>query len=388
MGSYSHISFDKYPIFTAKNSYRTDAVDSIFLPEDYISEVRPNNSRNKLAWVVDKEDDSEYTFKGYRQTAKICKQRLEIFGTKLSTAKKDFETARVNASEEGYYDFLISKVTYKKYLDELRNIIKDKEKSWDYIYKNFKESLIYDELSIYGQSVESVLYSILSIIPEDSIIECDLSEVIGNGWVEEPGIRDDDDIEKIIVLAEGKTDTEFISKALSILYPHLCRYYHFIDFDEFKVESNASALAKLVIALTASNVKHPFIVLFDNDTTGIFEMKRLMQIKLPENIKVLKFPDIKLAKSYPTVGPTGIKKMNINGLACGIEMYFGHDVLMKNNTVIPVHWKAYNDKEKQYQGEITEKNYVQEKFREKLKSGNGDFTDIKTLLNMIFNAFN
>lgn len=386
MGSYSHITFNNYPIFTAKNSYRTDVVDSIFLPEDYISEVRLNNSRNKLVWEVDLEDDSEYTFKGYRQTAKICKQRLEIFGIKFSTAKKDFETARIKADEEGDYDFPIKKVTYKKYLDELRNILANEDKDWDFISRNLKEGLIHNELLIYGQSIESVLFSILSIIPEDSIVECDLSEVIENGWVEEPG--NSDNIEKIIVLAEGKTDTEFISKALSRLYPHLFRYYHFIDFDEFKVESNASALAKLVIALTASNVKHPFIVLFDNDTTGIFEMKRLMQIKLPENIKVLKFPDIKLAKSYPTIGPTGIKKMNINGLACGIEMYFGHDVLMKNNTVIPIHWKAYNDREKQYQGEITEKNYVQEKFREKLKSGSGDFTDIKTLLNMIFNAFN
>lgn len=386
MGSYSHITFNNYPIFTAKNSYRTDVVDSIFLPEDYISEVRLNNSRNKLTWEVDLEDDSEYTFKGYRQTAKICKQRLEIFGTKFSTAKKDFETARIKADEDGDYNFPIKKVTYKKYLDELRNILANENKDWDFISRNLKEGLINNELSIYGQSIESVLFSILSIIPEDSIVECDLSEVIENGWVEEPG--NSDNIEKIIVLAEGKTDTEFISKALSRLYPHLFRYYHFIDFDEFKVESNASALAKLVIALTASNIKHPFIVLFDNDTTGIFEMKRLMQIKLPENIKVLKFPDIKLAKSYPTIGPTGIKKMNINGLACGIEMYFGHDVLMKNNTVIPIHWKAYNDREKQYQGEITEKNYVQEKFREKLKSGSGDFTDIKTLLNMIFNAFN
>lgn len=213
-----------------------------------------------------------------------------------------------------------------------------------------------------------------------------MSEVVASGWVNKDFVKKIN-IEKIIVLAEGKTDTEFISKSLFKIYPHLYPYYHFMDFDEFKVESNASALVKLVTAFSASNVKHPFIVLFDNDTTGIMEMKRLLQIKLPLNIKVLKFPDIKAAKSYPTLGPTGIKKMNVNGLACGIEMYFGEDTLSKNGEKIPIHWKAYNEKEKQYQGEILEKNYVQEQFREKLKSSKADFTDMKLILEKVFNAF-
>ncbi len=388
MGSYSHISFNDYPIFSYKNSYETQVVNSIFLPEDFIVEERPNISRNEIAWEIDEDDHGTYTFKGFSQSAKICKERLEIYGNSFSTAKKDFENARIISRDEYIYDFPIGKVPYKTYLSELETIIKNKEKNYNDLYYNLKESLIANELSIIGQSVSGLLYSILSVIPEDSIIEYDLSEVIYGGWVQESQVTKID-IEKIIILGEGKTDTEFISKALLKLYPHLYPYYHFTDFDEFKVESNASALVKFVTALAASNVKHPIIVLFDNDTTGIMEMKRLKLLKLPSNIKVLKFPDLKSAKSYPTIGPTGKKKMNVNGLACGIEMYFGKDVLSKENEIIPIHWKAYNEKEQQYQGEIFEKLYTQEKFRKKLKSeNNADFTDIDLILKSIFKAFN
>lgn len=143
-----------------------------------------------------------------------------------------------------------------------------------------------------------------------------------------------------------------------------------------------------MISLVASNIKHPIIVLFDNDTAGIMEMKKLNSIRLAQNFKILKYPDLKLAKKYPTIGPTGIKKMNVNGLACGIEMYFGQETLTKKNELIPIQWKGFNEKEKKYQGEISEKTYVQEEFRKKIKSNETiDFSDIDLILNEIFDAY-
>jgi hypothetical protein len=96
-----------------------------------------------------------------------------------------------------------------------------------------------------------------------------------------------------------------------------------------------------------------------------------------------------MAKKYPTVGPTGRKAMNINGYACGIELYFGIDCLTdEQGEPIPVHWKAYNEKEGKYQGEINQKGNVQNKFREKLKSNDDrDFSDMDAVLKSIFNAF-
>ena len=80
--------------------------------------------------------------------------------------------------------------------------------------------------------------------------------------------------------------------------------------------------------------------------------------------------------------------MNVNGLACSIEMYFGVDVLTRNNELIPIQWKGFEEKEKKYQGEIADKNYVQETFRKKLrKSEVTEIEELNKLLNGIFNAY-
>lgn len=390
MGSYSQLTIADYPIFSSKNSYSEGITNLLFLPYDFIKEERRQSTRNKLVWgdAYDGEKGS-YTFRGYRQTARVCKQRLEIFGMTLQKAKKDFPLAKKIALEEGYYSFPLSKVSFNQYLKEISDILDKKEINHDYnqLYTSLRDSLIAGELGILGQSLQSHLYSILSIVPEETIIEYDLTDVIYGGWVKEKEAKQIN-IEKILILTEGKTDVEFISASLKKLYPNIFPYYHFIDFDEYKVESNASALVKLVISLAAANIKHPIIILFDNDTTGIMEMKKLKSVQMGYNFKVLKLPDLQLAKKYPTIGPTGMKKMNVNGLACGIEMYLGQDTLTKDGNFIPIHWSSYNEKEKKYQGDISEKKLVQDTFRQKIKSSsNGDFSDLDLVLKMIFKAF-
>lgn len=388
MGSYSQMTIADYPIFSAKNSFYNELVNLIFLPEDFITEERTNSSKNELVWGDQYENDEDkYEFKGYRQNVKVCKERLEIFGMTIQKARMEFPNAKKISAEEEVYSFPISKITYNQYLKEISDIISTNDYNYEQLYTNFRDALIAGELGIYGQSLSSQLYSILSVSPEDATVEYDLSDIINNGWVNESEVKEII-FEKILVLTEGRTDVEFISASIKKLYPHLFPYFHFIDFNEYKVESNASALVKLVTAFAAVNIKHPIIALFDNDTTGLMEMKRLNQVPMESNIKVLKLPDLALAKKYPTVGPTGVKKMNINGLACGIEMYLGKDVLIYNEAYIPVHWKAYNDKENKYQGEISEKNMVQEKFRKKLKSDEfSDFTDMDLILKQLFTAF-
>jgi hypothetical protein len=382
------MTISEYPIFEAKNGYYEDLVKILFLPDDFVVNKESNSSRNKLVWGNAYDNDKgKYCFKGFRQTVKNCKERLEIYGASALNAKKDFNEAKKISKQEEFYSFSLYKITYDEYLVEINKIIESREKHYDELNTNFRESLISGNLSIYGQSTIYILYSILSVLPDNSIVEYDLTEIINGGWVKESEVVKIE-FEKIIVLTEGKTDVEFISLSLHKLFPHLREYYHFIDFDEYKVESNASALVKLMISLVASNIKHPIIALFDNDTTGLMEMKRLTSLKLPNNFRVLKYPDIAFAKKYPTIGPTGIKKMNINGLACGIEMYFGIDILTKKSELIPIHWKAFNEKEKKYQGEISEKNYVQEEFRKKLKTNEyKELLEMKSLLNEMFNAY-
>ncbi len=388
MGSFSEITFADYPVFSNKNWYYPGIVNSLFLPDDFISEKRKYSTRNHLVWGDAYENEKgTFEFKGYRQTVKVCRDRLEIFGASFKKAKKDFQQGKKISRQEGFYNFTLSSITYDQYLAEIKSIIDSKEITYDQLNENFRESLTSGELGIYGFSLDSHLHSILSVLSDNDFVEYDLTDVINGGWVDEDQAKYVD-YEKIIILTEGKSDVEFISKSIEKLYPHLKDYYHFIDFDEYKVESSASALVKLITSFAAANVKHPIIALFDNDTAGLKEMKKLTSKTVPLNIKILKYPDITIAKKYPTVGPTGKKKMNVNGLACSIEMYFGVDVLTRNNELIPIQWKGFEEKEKKYQGEIADKNYVQETFRKKLrKSEVTEIEELNKLLNGIFNAY-
>jgi len=388
MGSFSHCFFAGYPLFAVKNDYVLQVLQLIFHPNDYIEEKRKFKSRSRLVWGDAYENmEGDFLFTGYRQQAKACRERLEIFGMSSKVAKSDFLTAKKLARDELHYEFDIGKIRYEDYLKEIADIIERGDVSYDKLHVSFRESLIADELSIYGQSLAAYIYAVLSTVRDDSIIEYDLSDVIYGGWVK--SVSDFDAVpEKIIVLAEGKTDVEFISKSIEIYCPWVSDYYHFIDFDEFKIETNASALVKLITTFAAANVKHPIIALFDNDTTGLMEMKKLKGLSLPDNIRVLKYPDIKLARRYPAQGPGRIQRTNVNGLACGIEMYLGQDVLTKDDGLIPVRWSSFNERERKYQGEISDKKYVQEAFRQKMNDGFPPLWDeMRVLLNVIFTAF-
>ena len=73
---------------------------------------------------------------------------------------------------------------------------------------------------------------------------------------------------------------------------------------------------------------------------------------IPDNIKIARYPNIKMLEDYPTIGPSGITNMDINGLAGSIEMYLGVDSLTEKKELIPVQWKGFDSSLKKYQGEI------------------------------------
>ncbi len=387
MGSFSVLYCGGYPTLVAKNTYNSEIIYFIFGEEDFVSEKRKDSTRNPIFFGEDiLKNKGSYTFLGYRQTVKICKERLLTQGINKKVAAKDFSQAKKIAHLIADTE-LPRNYTYKQYLQDISEIIHQELYEFDFPANNIREELMLTGLVIPGQSSSSVLYSILCLLEDDEIIEYDLSEVITNGWVKQSVIQNHDR-QKILVLVEGKTDVKFIQKSIQVLFPHLLPYYHFLDFNEHKLEGGASALVKLIKAFIAAKVEHQIVALFDNDTAGISEMRKIDQSKLPNYIKVLTYPDISIAKKYPAIGPTGIKKQNINGLACGIEMYFGEDVLFRNGEFIPVRWKAYMDKEKKYQGEISDKDFVQKKYAVKLQNPDQkNFADMGKLLSSIFTAF-
>lgn len=162
--------------------------------------------------------------------------------------------------------------------------------------------------------------------------------------------------QKIIVLTEGSTDTLILSRSLDALYPHLRDFYSFVDFTASNLAGGAGALVSTIKAFIGLGIQNRTVALFDNDTAARDALRALSSVTLPDNIKIVQLPALDFARDYPTVGPQGRTNMDINGLACSIELYLGSDVLAdREHGFVPIQWKGYNQTLGQYQGEILNK---------------------------------
>jgi hypothetical protein len=180
-----------------------------------------------------------------------------------------------------------------------------------------------------------------------------------------------------------------------VLYLHLGDYYSFMEFDLAKVGGGAGNLANIVKAFAGAGIANRTIAVFDNDTAAAASLKALERVALPPHIRMLRLPDMDLLRHYPTLGPTGGVSMDVNGVAASIELYLGEDVLRDGRQFMPVQWTGFDVALQRYQGEVLEKQKIQERFFRKLKTAkaNGpggdalDWRGLRSILERIFAAF-
>lgn len=266
----------------------------------------------------------------------------------------------------------------------------------------------YDDRGMFGFPIpefNAFLRIFIERLNDDTEITINYTELVHGGYISEHDeLCDDFDYDnwesstsnsKIIIMTEGSVDSEFIQILFELLMPNIHDFYSFLDFNSSKANGGTSYLVSNIKAFAAAGVANKIIAIFDNDAAGFEGMKQLEKVKIPDHIKILKYPDIEMAKNYPTIGPTGMQNLDINGLACSIELYLGTDVLKENDVLLPVQWRGYRDSVDRYQGEISKKGLIQEKFRSKFKSiaygkskvEDYDWTESRALLAHISQAF-
>ncbi|KPI21717.1 hypothetical protein OV450_7614 [Actinobacteria bacterium OV450] len=164
----------------------------------------------------------------------------------------------------------------------------------------------------------------------------------------------------IIVLTEGKFDSRVLPRALKLVRPDIAGYFKFLDFDTTRAPGGTDKVVANLKSFAAAGVMNRVIGLLDNDTAGREAIKQIAGIALPKHYSACLLPDLEYTRSYPTIGPSGEVDDNINGRACSLEFYFGLNSLQGPKGVpVPVQWKAYKESVQDYQGELTNKQYVQ-----------------------------
>lgn len=115
--------------------------------------------------------------------------------------------------------------------------------------------------------------------------------------------------------------------------------FKFFDYhNDANPERNCNAVARLCRAMVSLRLQEKIIFLFDNDAAGVESLKKVPP-KLPQNIAAIHLPDLDFAKSYPSIGPDGRSRSDINGRAVTIEFFLGRNALSsEDGALCPIEW--------------------------------------------------
>ena len=257
-----------------------------------------------------------------------------------------------------------------RFIDETDERMKDHEDSWLWI--DGHESLL-------------SLRAVIAACVDTQRVTLDVGALVGGGWIDADEKICANKISVVstrgqpagptIILAEGRSDIAILKASLGRFHPDLADFVTFLDHSEFKVDGGASYVVKFLKAFAAARVPANVVAVFDNDAAGLSAYRTARGLKLPHNMICVHLPDIDLGRSYPTIGAQGAHDSDINGRACGIELYLGERSLRSNGELRPVRWTGEDKASGVYQGEIEEKDAVQKTF---LASMADDDSDVVT----------
>ncbi|MBO0952120.1 HEPN/Toprim-associated domain-containing protein [Fibrella forsythiae] len=433
MGYYCELMMGDYPISSDRNEVNP-YIAALFDVDDLYIYRRKKGDRNKIVWgdIEDKEENEMCAV--FRASADIIKDRLIVLGFSYQRGEDDFYSSiadRISMLKQVFSGennkrarseiSFLKKASYHTFFEALIYIFENKIQKKD--LDNYKKNKNYKTLlylfrntnpfeDFPNSDARNVIRGLVEISPKNMLLEYDITEhlysqlyddkfpktkEIYRDLILEDELPFEDRInEKIIILTEGSSDANILKRSLRLLYPHLSKYYSFMDFDNAAVQGGSGSLANNTKSFIGAGINNRIISLFDNDTAGYAATKQLSKLTIPENFRILHLPDIELASNYLTLGPTGLTHADINKCACSIELYFGKDVLMNNNDFYPIQWTGFEKGVGKYQGEIIEKAAVQQRFNKKLGKCESDkklilshdWEDMKKILQMIFSAFN
>lgn len=410
----SVLSIDGRKLFSRHRSYYP-ALMLVFGEED----------RNEL----ELESDGDWGLY-YETTAAIVRDRLDVLGYSVERARVVFENGLVQLERElaqfeheyeGDEEFELLREADQYFARELtfeawQEKIRDYLMTWPpeavtlpsepTTISYFDEERAFELAGFPTNEPLACLRAILDMSPGTFRVRYDVSGLVQEGYIET-----DQELasearfsvgstylpsQKIIVLTEGSFDSQVLGRCIRLLAPHLESYFSFLDFGPMRVQGGAPVMLGFLRAFVGAGVANRIIAILDNDSAGRNAVRGLAGIPLPPRVRVLHYPAIGLLRDYPTIGPTGMVPMDVNGLAGSLEMYLGEDVLRSvDGELMPIQWRGFIDGVEAYQGEVTRKAEIHRRFEAKLARCEedpamiraGDWNGVREILRSLQTAF-
>jgi len=430
MGEYSNLYVDGHRITGWKDGISGEM--AILFTEDDFADVPHSHWTDN--WIYEQGDErlEKMPCFQYQSTVGALIERLELLGYSMGEANKAWnagvqKTIKIAQDYEEYYQqadvdgeggssagrlsssgfwkahystftlpvwmTLMSQIISEKLKplykqeDERGKKLKEENPQLHYILSGFGSSAY--EFGFPSYNFDLALRAMLEPLDHNAQVVLDCSALVG--WVDEDFYRCLPP--KAVVLTEGTSDQRIIEHSLRLLFPHLYGYFSFPDFEATNLPGSAGQLITIIKAFVATGIRHKTIALFDNDAAGHDALRVLSSLQLPEEIRISVLPYLDFATSYPTIGPQGSMDGDINGVACSIELYLGKDILQDANGVYyPVQFSSYVPAVKRWQGAITQKQTIQERYWSFMKdvsndlklASDHDWDGMKLILNLLF----
>ena len=211
------------------------------------------------------------------------------------------------------------------------------------------------------------------------------SDILEAGYIKENELYEDLIIsDKYLIITEGTSDLFIIRKNIKLFYPEIFGFVEFIDMDKNYPFTGSGNLFNFIQGLAKIYSKHKILIIFDNDAEGTEKYEQCKKLNIPQDIKIMKLPNLKEFNNFDTIGPTGFKKSNINGLAVSIECFL--DLKYGVDQKPRIRWTNFKKKINKYQGALENKEIYTKLFK-KIKTGNENynFSKLKILTDYIIN---
>ncbi|OLV18735.1 HEPN/Toprim-associated domain-containing protein [Deinococcus marmoris] len=405
MGAYAELYFDSSRMLSIKNGVPYDLL-SVF--SDREREVLSPTDFHLKAPFIPFDLEMECSYYIYQTQASFIKDRLDLMGINLKNLEVMFNEGWKDHKEfksaEGENPNPILQELRVKYNSE--NDLKDDLHIYNFDYwKNLVKLAVESNISLdnhtYGRfdflgsetfsyhqdqygfpnyylDFRYLLRILLEYLPGTQLITLDYTDLALNDYesademlcerVIESTAQDYSINEKIVVLTEGSTDLYILKNCLRFLSPHVQDNFAFADFSEVNAQGGTSSLISSIKVLISMSIKNRVLAIFDADAASLDALRGLININVPKNICTMLLPELELARQYPKIGPTGINTLDINSLACSIELYLPEEMITDNNDELyPIHWRGYIPSIQKYQGEIVQKREIMSRFVDAVK---------------------
>ncbi|MFO1018397.1 MAG: HEPN/Toprim-associated domain-containing protein [Hyphomonadaceae bacterium] len=389
MGSMIHLAVGRLEIDWGKNHGFTDH-SALFQGEADVQQVA-------YYYAGDERDDGTYDVvveykEGLSKPLHQIVDRLNLLGHTIESARREYSyIAELNSFDEKSFPF--EKLQSALAAVDVASLSPDYGEGGEDFGKFFRRQIAprlnlqttdwNAELGMENISAATILQLLANNSgARDLAVTWTFSDLEEAGWeTRDTFVRELVASDRFLVVTEGSSDAAILGHALHLLTPHTADFFQFIDMEEGYPFSGTGNVVRFVQGLISIGILNRVIVLFDNDAEGVASLRRCQAMNLPDNMRVLKLPNLAEFSAFPTLGPSGSTIADINERAASIECYL--DLGGKAD----VRWTNFNAETQQYQGSLVDKRSAMQAFlKQRKRSSTYNYSKLSAVLKLLTDA--